>query len=51
MICGAREIAEWIKCLLCKHEDLPLDPSTHVNLWASYCTSIILELLRILGAH
>lgn len=28
---GIGETAQWVKCLLHKHEDLNLDPSTHIK--------------------
>lgn len=29
---GAREMAQLVKCLLCKHEDLSLIPKIHVQM-------------------
>ena len=40
---GGREKAQWVKCLLCKHEHLSLDPSTHVK--TAYDPNIIARIL------
>lgn len=46
LLCGAREMAQLVKCFLRRHEATSFISSTHMESWAWWCVSVITLLGR-----